>query len=174
MGGASTSIRRGNHTHHATIILVVHYILYYNRVLSSIGGLDSAVSGTDGGWRNVIARVSPAAITRVRHSSYRKQTRFGEVSLEWSYEQPAGSGFVMQLSVPVGVTVAAHAPLTLPGGTLATLYEATEAKPALLWSADGSAESDMKTAGVGSISLAGDAVVVRVSSGKYQFQGRYE
>lgn len=122
----------------------------------------------------MIARVSPAAITRVRHSSYRKQTRFGEVSLEWSYEQPAGSGFVMQLSVPVGVTVAAHTPLTLPGGTLATLYEATEIKPRMLWSADGQAASAMKIAGVRSISLVGDAAVVRVGSGKYYFQGRYE
>ena len=83
-------------------------------ILSSIGGLDSVVNGTAGsaGWRNVIARVAPAAIAVVKHASYVKHTRFGPVGISWKYD--AGT-FSTTLSVPTGVTVAVHTPSHLAG-----------------------------------------------------------
>lgn len=32
-------------------------------MITSLGGLDSAVNGSTGGWRHVIARVTPAAVS---------------------------------------------------------------------------------------------------------------
>jgi hypothetical protein len=50
-------------------------------LLESVGGLSSRVNSTTGGWRHVIARVAPAAITTLRASNYSKVTRCAPGSL---------------------------------------------------------------------------------------------
>ena len=71
------------------------------------------MNGTTGGWRDISVRVAPAAVTTIRTSSYTKLTRFGEVSLDWSY---AGAKLTATLSLPVGTRATFHAPSTLNDG----------------------------------------------------------
>ena len=89
-------------------------------LLSSIGGLDSAVSGTTGGWKDIIVRVSPGVIAALGHAGYRKRTPFGEVSLSWKY---AAGKFTMELGLPVGTTATVHTPTSVAGATLRALHE---------------------------------------------------
>ena len=106
-------------------------------LLSSIGGLDSAVSGTTGGWKDIIVRVSPGAIAALGHASYRKRTPYGEVSLSWKY---AAGKLTMELGLPVGTTATVHTPTTVAGAALRTLHESS-GDPAELWSASGGTAS---------------------------------
>jgi alpha-L-rhamnosidase len=138
-------------------------------VLSSIGGLDSAVNGTDSGWRHVISRVSPAAVTRVGHASYTKDTRFGAVTIKWSYAQ---TKLTIEYAVPVGVQLTMHSPRELIDGGVAlgltTLHEGAH----LLWAA-GSASGATNVAGVRAMSMGTEALQVTVGSGLYRFEASY-
>jgi hypothetical protein len=55
----------------------VAFPLHTGWLASSVGGLDSVVNGTTGGWRHITARVAPAAISVLGESHYTKLTRFG-------------------------------------------------------------------------------------------------
>ena len=141
-------------------------------LLSSIGGLDSAVSGTTGGWKDIIVRVSPGAIAALGHASYRKRTPYGEVSLSWKY---AAGKFTMELGLPVGTTATVHTPTTVAGAALRTLHESS-GDPAELWSASGGAAT--LAAGVRAVEPAGEAVVATVvgglgGGGSYRFEARF-
>ena len=52
-----------------------------------VGGLDSVVNGTSAGWEHVRVRVAAAAVTTLRHTSHQRETRFGTISLHWSYTE---------------------------------------------------------------------------------------
>ena len=100
------------------------------------------------GWRRVIVRVSPAAVTMLRGPvSFQKETRFGPVRLEWALvgrtgggegdeeagwgagegagEGGAGGGTLwMNLTTPVGTRAVVHAPDFLEkSGPLVVLRE---------------------------------------------------
>ena len=62
-------------------------------------------------------------------ATYRKATRFGDVSIGWTYD---GSRLTTRLVVPVGVRLTLHTPTALPlgGGELLRLVESG----ATLWS----------------------------------------
>jgi hypothetical protein len=158
-------------------------------LLSSVGGLDSNVNATDGGWRNVIARVSPGAVTRVRRAAYRKQTRFGEVTIDWNYTG-AGEGLVVTLTVPVGMTVALHTPTKLRADPdqesddgyvrLHTLLETRGEgpSPTVLWTAAAAVSNEAAAAAaaaaaVNAISVIDGAVTASVGSGSYRFAAKY-
>ena len=141
-------------------------------LLSSIGGLDSAVSGTTGGWKDIIVRVSPGVIAALGHAGYRKRTPFGEVSLSWKY---AAGKFTMELGLPVGTTATVHTPTSVAGAALRTLHESS-GDPAELWSASAGAAAG--AAGVRALEPAGEAVVATVAGGlgrggSYRFEARF-
>ena len=151
-------------------------------LLSSIGGLDSAVSGTTGGWKDIIVRVSPGVIAALGHASYRKRTPFGEVSLSWKY---AAGKFAMELGLPVGTTATVHTPTSVAGATLRALHESS-GDPAELWSAAGGAAAGAAgvrgaaagAAGVRAVEPASEAVVATVAGGlgrggSYRFEARF-
>ena len=139
-------------------------------LLSSVGGLDSVVNGTTGGWRDIAVRVAPAAVTTIRSSSYKKLTRFGEISLDWSYD---GGKFTMLLRLPVGTAATVHAPSTLSDGgvtrTVSSLAEGSQ----LIWRADGSVAK--LVGGVASVAQDQEAaaVLAQVGSGLYTFEAQY-
>ena len=145
-------------------------------ILSSVGGLDSAVNGTNtAGWKNVIARVAPAAITVVKQASYVKHTRFGPVGIHWKYD--AGT-LSTNLSVPTGVTVAVHTPTQLTDkGSNLQLHSLKEGGMQLLKD-----ESAAMLGRNGVLAVArqhgggsGESTVVTdVGSGEYQFKAVYQ
>lgn len=159
-------------------------------IMSSIGGLDSVVNGTVGssGWRNVVARVAPAAITVLKHAAYVKHTRFGPVGISWKYD--AGT-FSTTLSVPTGVTVAVHTPSQLAGeggGAAAVLQlQSVEEGGTQLFnndeaSASGGIEAKAsrrgRNVGVFQVSVHDNdggaaAIVTDVGSGVYHFEAKY-
>ena len=55
-----------------------------------MGGLDSAVNGSTGGWKDIIVRVSPGVISELKTASYTKKTSFGDVALSWEYTVRSG------------------------------------------------------------------------------------
>jgi hypothetical protein len=105
---------------------------------AGVVGEGSGEGGDDvSGWRRVIVRVSPAAVTMVRGPvSFQKETRFGPVRLEWALvggeeaKWGAGEGGVggdtlwMNLTTPVGTLAVVHAPDFLEkSGRLVALRE---------------------------------------------------
>lgn len=82
-------------------------MLFDTWLLSSIGGLETEVNASDGGWRNVAVRISPAVVTQVRHAPYTKSARFGLVRIDWRFEGDA-KRLVTKMEVPMGVTVTLH------------------------------------------------------------------
>ena len=138
-------------------------------LLSSIGGLDSIVNQSTGGWRHIVARISPAAVTTLKEANYTKATRFGAVHFEWQYD---GTNLRSRLSVPVGAQLTLHTPLSLPsgGGVLVSLSE----RDTLVWSRragasalpSGIVEVDLTSAGVQTTLLSGDYELEAVFSGE--------
>lgn len=145
-------------------------------VLASIGGLDSTVNGSVAGWRSIVARVTPAAVTYLRSGSYRKTTRFGDVELAWSFD---GTMMTSHLQVPVGSEVAFHSHATLPGGlSLARVSETSADRGRLeLWAASasrvGGGISGTIAAGPFWIEERDGVVVVVFGSGAYSVQSDY-
>jgi len=138
-------------------------------LLASVGGLDSEVNGTSAGWSHVIARVAPAALTMIGHSSYTKTTRFGPTSLDWTF---ANGKFVSNLTLPVGSTATAHMPAHLvEGGEALGLHVVTESG-SVVWSEDERETSELPE-GVGSVRQSPHAVLVDVGSGQYTFTAHY-
>ena len=137
-------------------------------LLSAVGGLDTEVNGTSAGWRNVIARIAPGAVTVVRSSSYTKLTQFGTVSLEWEFSNAKLSA---NLTLPIGASGTFHAPAQLyEDGTqlqLQALFESSN----LIWGA--AATSTLLPAGVQRVHESSDTMLARVGSGTYTFEARY-
>lgn len=147
-------------------------------ILSAVGGLDTVVNGTDGGWRNVIARVAPAAITVVKEASYVKHTRFGPVGIQWTY---SGGQLSTKFSVPTGVTVAVHTPVQLVdfevnnGLNLHLQLESLHESGSQLLK-----NKVMSAAGAGILAVTREAgkdgkpvIVTKVGSGEYQFEATF-
>lgn len=139
-------------------------------LLSSVGGLDSAVNGSTGGWADIIVRVAPAAITTLRKASYKKLTRFGEVSLDWRFE--AGK-FTSTLSLPVGTRATVHTPSVLREGGVDYGVRSITESAQLLWARDSTSSSALEVGGVFSVQQAAAAVLTEVGSGSYLFEAQY-
>jgi hypothetical protein len=150
-------------------------------LLSSVGGLETSVNGTDGGWRNVVARVSPAAVTRVKAAVYRKTTRFGDVDIDWTWADT--QSFNMSFGAPIGVQVTVHTPTSLMGKdangrpvelSLASLSEGST----ILWTRSNSGLGGGHEQVTGLLSGPMEveeesAVVSTVGSGRYHFSAQY-
>lgn len=139
---------------------------------SAVGGLAAVVNGSTGGWRHVVARVTPAAIVGVGGARYTQATRLGEVSLAWHYDARAGT-LVKEVGVPVGARLTLHMPVTLPGGArLATLSEGG----APLWSRHTAGAAPPLPAGVAAVGLRAEAeaVLTELTSGRYTVAATYE
>ena len=89
-------------------------------LLSSVGGLDSAVNGSTGGCKDIIARVSPGVVAELKTASYTKKTTFGDVTLTWEY---ADGKLGMELTLPVGTTATVHTPQLVGGKRLQMVHE---------------------------------------------------
>jgi hypothetical protein len=143
-------------------------------LLSSVGGLDSSVNGSTGGWKNIVVRVSPAVMPMLQRASYTKTTRFGDVTLSWTF---ADGKLTMDLALPVGTTATVHTPTAVAGATLREVRETSSgtADSAPLW---GSGRVGAPPAGVRGVELVADAVVTAVggglgAGGHYRFEARY-
>jgi len=142
-------------------------------VLASIGGLDSIINGSVAGWRSIVARVAPAAVTNLRSGSYRKTTRFGDVNITWSFD---GTRMTSNVQVPVGAEVVFHSHVTLPGGlSLARVSETAVNRD--LWTAAASGVSsgsgDIRAAGMLRLEERNGAIVAVLGSGSYSMQSDY-
>jgi len=80
-------------------------------LVSSLGGLDSAVVGERAGWRDIVVRVTPAAIATLRKGSVAHNTRFGLASVSWAFES---SSYSVNITVPIGSNATVHIPTLLP------------------------------------------------------------
>ena len=138
-------------------------------LLQSVGGLDSAVNGTTGGWRHVVVRVAPGVIAELKSVSFSKRTPYGDVTLSWAY---ADGKLTMKLGLPVGTTAEVHTPAAMSGAAVTALAE-TSATPTTLWSADGAAALE-SGGGVGGVGASADGTVVaHVGAGRYVFEAKY-
>jgi len=79
---------------------------------ASLGGIDSKVNGSTGGWKIVIARVAPSAITMLGSGKAVQETIRGTVSLAWSFDA-ATKKLTMDLTLPLGSTAEVHTPSVL-------------------------------------------------------------
>ena len=133
---------------------------------ASLGGLDSKVNGTTGGWKHIVARVAPAAITELKHASTAHETRFGRASLDWAWDA-ATAKLAMNLTVPIGATceVHSHAMLQSESGQILRLVAVHEGGRAL-WRAT----ADYSVAAA----AAAAAVVHEVGSGSYRFVAHFD
>lgn len=133
-----------------------------------VGGLDSVVSGSTGGWERIIVRVAPAAIVSLGGASNRHETRFGTVSLSWQYRD---SRLTMALHVPIGSIAEVHSPLAIGRLSLTTVSE----DGTQVW-----AEVADRTLGLGtdsdvhSVKIRDSAVVTTVGSGAWSFAAAYQ
>ena len=144
-------------------------------LLASVGGLDSAVNGTTGGWRSVIARIAPGAVTIVRSSSYSKMTQFGEVSLVWSFTD---SKLKATLSLPIGCAGTFHAPAELVDGSTRLQLAALLEQDVAIWGGQvpgSDSSSAVLPKGVARAPERDDngSILTHVGSGTYTFEARY-
>jgi hypothetical protein len=141
-----------------------------------LGGLDSVVSGSSGGWERILVRVAPTAIAAVGGASNQYETRFGTVSLSWRYDDD-DHRLTMALQVPVGSTAEVHSPLAVGGRSLLRVKEGDSQ----LWTEPGSASSSQATPALGAAASSDaqrveakvSAVVVTVGSGVWDFAAEY-
>ena len=110
----------------------------------------------------------------LKEATYRKATRFGDVSIGWTYD---GSRLTTRLVVPVGVRLTLHTPTALPlgGGELLRLVESG----ATLWSR-GELQADAsgrvrpgRPAGVATTEATPAAVLTTVLGGEYVFDAAF-
>jgi hypothetical protein len=156
-------------------------------VLASIGGLDSVVNGTTGGWRHIVGRVAPAAITTLKGASYNKMTRYGEVKFGWRYDG-ASKKLSTNVTVPVGAELTLHTPQALDGSecsgsacALARLVEvgvgtgaaSEHGQPTLVWAAGGGNGGTLPS-GISLVEATSAAVLAHLGSGTYRFEASFD
>ena len=137
---------------------------------TAVGGLDSVVNGTTGGWQHIRVRVAAAAVARVRQASNDHETRFGTVSLRWQFD--GKQQLTMELSVPVGATAEVHSPNVVAGRVLASVSEGE----ATVWPQPSGAVNATMGGWLHSVvaNVHSEAVVANVGSGSYVFTARYK
>ena len=147
---------------------------------TAVGGLDSVVSGSTGGWERIIVRVAPAAIATLGGASNQHETRFGAVSISWRYTRGL---LTMDLQVPIGSIAEVHSPLAVGGRSLMSVSESTSQ----LWIAaererETETETEMETetetetetdSDAQSVEMRDSAVVTVVGSGAWSFVAAY-
>jgi hypothetical protein len=140
-------------------------------VASSIGGIDSFVNGSSGGWRHIAARVSPAAVAIIKTATYSKLTRFGETTFNWKWD---GTKLVTEISVPIGSDLTLETPMALQLRSGAVVHLSTLGEGEWSLWADSAAQQVMPT---GVLSVAGSsptaAVTTTIGSGQYVFEAVY-
>lgn len=141
-------------------------------VASAIGGLDSIVNETTGGWRHIAARVAPAAYDVVKEANYTKLTRFGPVTLSWTFD---GTHLSTQLDVPIGADVTMETPSLIPrrAGKSVELAELTEGG-ARLWSREGVVAAASWPEGVRSVEARDGVMLTTLESGRYNFEAEFQ
>jgi len=133
--------------------------------MGSVGGLDSDVSSSTGGWRDIIVRVAPSAITTLQRSSLVHTTRFGDTSLAWIY---TGGKFSMDLVVPIGSSAVVHSPASLEGRALRSVTEGGN----IIWHS--STHGDPVPSFSHSVWMDDGTLKAAVGSGMFSFLAVYE
>jgi alpha-L-rhamnosidase len=143
---------------------------------NSVGGLDSIINGTTAGWKKIRVRVSPAAITRLRSTSYDRDTRFGRVSLNWGFHDDRE--LTMRVRIPVGATAFVHSPLALHDRDRRPIaLRSVKEGGATVWQSSTNytapSQAMLMPTGVHEIQSQEDALVAKVGSGEYLFTAVY-
>lgn len=150
----------------------------------SVGGLDSVVNSSTGGWRHITARVSPAAIKMLGESHYSKLTRLGQAQFNWKWQ--SSGRLETEIEVPVGAVLTLETPRSLPGydgGRAHALDHLSEGQSTLasVWRRDNHSEGIVAMpwpAGVRAVASvydvgSGDVVRTTIGSGRYHFTATY-
>ena len=130
---------------------------------ASLGGIDSKVNGSTGGWKIVIARVAPSAITMLGSGKAVQETIRGTVSLAWSFDA-ATKKLTMDLTLPLGSTAEVHTPSVLDFSSTKIRLQSMRVVGDDAWER---VELATKT-------LVHGAVLTEVGSGTRRFEALYE
>ena len=145
-------------------------------LVANVGGLETVVNGSTGGWREIEARVSGPVARYLGEAAYRKVTRFGVAEISWRYDASTQK-IATNVTVPVGSMLNFYSPTRVGTGTLRALAEGRQ----YIWSARGLTNEHLPSGIVGTSAVRQEggivgldrSIVTRVGPGHYEFIATY-